>query len=86
MGECKQLQFTALGAPLLLVVSHLYRVEMLVGSLSCARDLLCVERENPLVLYPILDPCQLSEVSAALSPLPFILIISYYSYCFNFKK
>ena len=34
----------------------LYLVEMAVGSLSYARDLLCVERENPLVSYPILDP------------------------------
>ena len=39
------------------MVSHLYHVEMAVGSLSYARDLLHVERENPLVLYPILDPC-----------------------------
>ena len=35
----------------------LYRVEMAVGSLSYAGDLLLVERENPLVSYPILDPC-----------------------------
>ena len=35
----------------------LYRVEMAVGSLSYARDLLRVERENPLVSLPILDPC-----------------------------
>ena len=35
----------------------LSHVEMAVGSLSYARDLLCVERENPLVSYPILDPC-----------------------------
>ena len=35
----------------------LYRVEMSVGSLSYARDLLRVARENPLVSYPILDPC-----------------------------
>ena len=34
----------------------LYRVEMSVGSLSYARDLLRVARENPLVSYPILDP------------------------------
>ena len=34
----------------------LYRVEMAVGSLSYTRDLLRVERENPLVSYPILDP------------------------------
>ena len=33
-----------------------YRVEMAVGSLSYARDLLRVERENPLVSYRILDP------------------------------
>ena len=33
-----------------------YRVEMAVGSLNYARDLLRVERENPLVSYPILDP------------------------------
>ena len=38
----------------------LYRVEMAVGSLSYARDLLSVERENPLVSYPILDPCRSS--------------------------
>ena len=35
----------------------LYHVEMSVGSLSYARDLLRVARENPLVSYPILDPC-----------------------------
>ena len=35
----------------------LYRVGMAVGSLSYARDFLCVERENLLVSYPILDPC-----------------------------
>ena len=35
----------------------LYRVEMSLNSLSYARDLLCVARENPLVSYPILDPC-----------------------------
>ena len=35
----------------------LYRVEMAVGSLSYAGDLLCVARENTLVSYPILDPC-----------------------------
>ena len=40
----------------LLVVSHLYHVEMAVGSLSYARDHLRVERENSLVSYPILDP------------------------------
>ena len=34
----------------------LYRVEMSVGSLSYAKDLLCVARENALVSYPILDP------------------------------
>ena len=34
----------------------LYRLEMSVGSLSYARDLLRVERENPSVSYPILDP------------------------------
>ena len=34
----------------------LYHVEMAVGSLSYARDLLRVEREIPLVSYPILDP------------------------------
>ena len=34
----------------------LYRVEMSVGSLSYARDLLRATRENPLVSYPILDP------------------------------
>ena len=39
----------------------LYRVEMPVGSLSYARDLLRVARENPLVSYPILDPWQLFE-------------------------
>ena len=33
----------------------LYRVEMSVGSLSYARDLLRVARENPLIWYPILD-------------------------------
>ena len=32
----------------------LYRVEMSVGSLRYARDLLFVERENPLVSYPFL--------------------------------
>ena len=36
----------------------LYRAEMSVGSLSYARDLLLVARENPLVSYPILDPWQ----------------------------
>ena len=35
----------------------LYRVEMAVDSLSYARDLLCVEWENCLVSYPVLDPC-----------------------------
>ena len=35
----------------------LYRVEMPVGSLIYARDLLRVARENPLVSYPILHPC-----------------------------
>ena len=35
----------------------LYRVEMAVGSLSYARDLLRLARENPSVSYPILDPC-----------------------------
>ena len=35
----------------------LYLVDMAGGSLSYARDLLRVERENPLVSYPILDPC-----------------------------
>ena len=35
----------------------LYRVEMSVGSLSYARDLLRVAWENPLVSCPILDPC-----------------------------
>ena len=39
----------------------LYHVEMSVGSLSCARDLLRVARENPLVSYPILDPLRQSE-------------------------
>ena len=39
----------------------LYRVEIAVGSLSYARDLLRVERENPLVSYPILDPCSISK-------------------------
>ena len=34
----------------------LYQVEMAVGLLSYARDLLRVEWENPLVSYPILDP------------------------------
>ena len=34
----------------------LYCVEMAVGSFSYARDLLRVERENPLVSYQILDP------------------------------
>ena len=32
-------------------------LEMAVDSLSYARDLLRVERENPLVSYPVLDPC-----------------------------
>ena len=57
----------ALGA-LLLVVSHLYRVELVIGSLSYARDLLGVERENPLVQYPILDPWQGLEINALISP------------------
>ena len=35
----------------------LYRVEMSVSSLSYTRDILRVARENPLVSYPILDPC-----------------------------
>ena len=35
----------------------LYCVEMAVGSLSYAGDFLRVLRENPLVSYPILDPC-----------------------------
>ena len=35
----------------------LYRAEMSVGSLSYTRDLLRVALENPLVPYPILDPC-----------------------------
>ena len=51
----------ALGA-LLLVVSHVFRVDMAVGSLSYARDLLRVERENPLVSSPILDPWQYRSV------------------------
>ena len=34
----------------------LYRIEMAVGTLSYARDLLCVEREYPLVSYPVLNP------------------------------
>ena len=34
----------------------LYHVEMAVDSLRNARDLLRVERENPLVSYPIPDP------------------------------
>ena len=38
----------------------LYPVEMSVGSLSYARDLLRVARENILVSYPILDPCSLA--------------------------
>ena len=40
----------------------LYSVEMSVGSLSYARDLLRVARENPLVSYPILDPWRCFEV------------------------
>ena len=40
----------------MLVVSHFYHVEMAVGSLSYARDLLHVEWENPLVSYSITDP------------------------------
>ena len=40
----------------------LYRVEMSEGSLSYARDLLRVARENPLVSYPILDPWQDDEM------------------------
>ena len=38
----------------------LYHVEMSVGSLIYTRDLLRVARENPLVSYPILDPCPYS--------------------------
>ena len=38
------------------MASHVYCVEMAVGSMSYARDLLRVEWENPLVSYPILDP------------------------------
>ena len=56
----------ALGV-LLLVVSHLYRVEMALGSLNYARDLLRVERENPLVSYPILDPCYQAEIFSTCS-------------------
>ena len=40
------------------MVSYLYRVEMAAGSLSYARDILCVKRETLLVSYPILDPWQ----------------------------
>ena len=47
----------------------LYRVVMSVGSLSYARDLLRVARENPLVSYPILDPCYW-YLSATTSLLP----------------
>ena len=39
----------------------LYCVEMAVGSLSYAGDLLRVVRENPLVSYPILDPLGRAE-------------------------
>ena len=41
----------------------LHRVEMAVGSLSYARDLLRVERENPLVSYPILDPAATHRIA-----------------------
>ena len=41
----------------------LYPVEMPVGSLSYARDLLRVAWENPLVSYPILDPCRRFMIS-----------------------
>ena len=44
-----------LGA-LLQVGSHLYHIEMAVGLLNYARDLLHVEQENQLVSYPILYP------------------------------
>ena len=40
----------------------LYRVEMAVGLVINARDLLRVERKNPLVSYPILDSCFNYEV------------------------
>ena len=42
----------------------LYRVEMPVGSLSYARDLLSVARENPLVPYRIRDPWRCSSSSS----------------------
>ena len=50
-----------LGA-LLQVGSHLYHIEMAVGLLNYARDLLHVEQENQLVSYPILDPWQRCHV------------------------